>query len=88
MKEKDKRPTYEPPRARDLSVSTVRGFPVPQGVCFPGGSLFITSPCTDGNNPLENPGTCNPTGLGADKSFCNAGTGPAFGCLSGGAPSP
>jgi hypothetical protein len=86
MKEKDKRPTYEPPRARDLSGSSVSGFPVPQGLCVPGGALVYTTPCSSGTGPLEDPATCAPQGLGPQYSGCNVGTDAAQGCISGGAP--
>ena len=48
MKEKDKRPIYEPPRARDLTAFTV----YVNGSCNAG-----TDPnppvCSTGSNPLE-----------------------------------
>jgi hypothetical protein len=56
MKEKDKKPTYEPPRARDLSASIVSG----QGACQNGdahhdlclnGEMPGLVKCGTGSNP-------------------------------------
>ena len=57
MKDKDKRPIYEPPRARDLSAVSVSG----QRPCMPGGSPFglckvgatlaPPGPCSNGQSP-------------------------------------
>ena len=86
MKEKDKRPIYDPPRARDISGASVSGFPVPQGLCVAGTVLQYDTPCKDGAGPMEATDYCAPTGLGPQFSQCAAGTDAAQGCISGGAP--
>ncbi len=49
MKEKDKRPTYEPPQAKDISASSVSGQVTP-GACK-NGNLPRSPVCRPGSAP-------------------------------------
>jgi hypothetical protein len=84
MKEKDKRPVYDPPRARDISASSVSGFPVPQGLCVTGTALVYPIDCITGSAPVI--GACAPMGLAPEWGPCTTGQNVAAGCLSGGTP--
>ncbi len=86
MGEKDKRPIYKPPRARDLSASTVSGFPQPKGICAPGTNLVYPEECANGPSPFRGVGTCDPVGLGPGFGKCTQGNAAIEGCRSGGAP--
>jgi len=69
MKDKDKRPIYEPPKARDISAISVSGVvgpcqpgSYPYGSCLEGGSLS-PGPCLTGKSPItpQCSGGSNPT---------------------------
>ena len=81
MKEKDKRPTYEAPRARDLSASGVSGAnPIPQAVCTDGSNPWST--CVTGVGVAGGTG-CAPTGNSPVEPKCGVGSNALIGCISG-----
>ena len=93
MKEKDERPVYEPPRARDLSVESATGQVHPMGICMHGGHPYTecvtgitadpsTNYCTTGATFY--PEECN-TGSGVDdQPQCNTGSWALVACFAGG----
>ena len=86
MKRKNRRPIYEPPRARDLSASSVSGVSAPKGLCVSGGALVYPDECSPGGAPGGPLGVCSPTGMGPDFGKCTLGNAAVEGCQSGGAP--
>jgi len=86
MKRKDRRPIYEPPRARDLSTSSVSGVSTPKGLCVTGGALQYPGECAAGDSPGGTGGVCSPTGMGPDFGKCTLGNAAVEGCQSGGTP--
>jgi hypothetical protein len=76
-----KRPSYEAPKARDLSIFGVNGQVTPQGSCEGGGSL-TTGECATGNTPPG--GTCSPNGFVPTRGYCRTGDKAVEGCTSGG----
>ena len=82
MKEKDKRPIYEPPWARDLSGSSVSVHGIrPLGICGPTGNTPYES-CSTG--PGFTTGACYPNGLQPEQPSCSGGSSALVGCLAGG----
>ena len=88
MTEKDKRRTYEPPRARDLSAFSVSGDVGPLGECIAGPTPYyncvngpsFAGPCNIGNNPDTS--ECA-TGSFHEYPACKAGGYAVTVCLSG-----
>ena len=81
MEDKNKRPVYKPPRARDLSSSSVSGGkPKPYGICQ-GGSVPYTN-CDAG--PAFAAGACSPVGNLPDRPTCKGGSNALVGCIVGG----
>jgi len=76
---------YQPPYAKDLSSFSVNGQVQPMGFCIDG-SNPVTNYCTDGALPLQNPNSCNPTGLFPTLGGCTDGLFVAQGCNVGSVP--
>ena len=72
-------PLYQPPRARDLSASSVSGL-LPMGSCEDGSAL-TSGECADGSVPVG--GTCLPNGFIPDRGYCRTGDKAVEGCTSG-----
>ena len=80
MTDKDKRPTYEPPMARDLSAYSASGVgPAPKGMCLSGTTPY--SSCQVGDI-FQSGGTCNP-GNSPDEPKCTGGSMALVSCYAG-----
>jgi hypothetical protein len=90
-----KRPAYESPKARDLSIFGVNGQVIPQGMCFDGSALHFVTCSPVGNAPgssgacvpgtaVTNVNSCSPTGVSPQYGYCKTGNGAVEGCISGG----
>lgn len=83
MTEKNKRPVYEPPRARDLSAYSVSGGddgPSPMGTCAYGAKPYTA--CLAGTTPFG--GACSVGSLVDQQPQCNAGSMASVTCWTGG----
>ena len=83
MKDKDKRPIYEPPRARDLSVSSVSGGgPQPLGLCADGIAPY--NDCAIGEDTSDPSAGCHPVGgNAAHDPQCRPGSNASVDCKAG-----
>ena len=71
---------YEPPRARDLSASSVSGM-IPLGICE-NGSNPIAATCYNGTIPIQSD-VCSPVGTLPLRGRCDSGGNAAEGCSLG-----
>ena len=82
MKEKNRRPIYEPPRARDLADNRVSGgSATPKAICHPGDAPFSVCRAGPGVTPQ---GACAPVGGLPVEPKCDAGSAALVGCFAGG----
>jgi len=81
MKEKDRRPIYEPPMARDLADNPARGSSVtPNALCTTGSNPYAD--CSFGPAP-PGTGACAPTGGLPVEPKCQTGSAALIGCIAG-----
>ena len=90
MTKKDKRPIYEPPRARDLSLESASGQIHPLGTCSFGGHPYTQcivgdtadypSSCAPGSIVEE----CSAGSLVEEQPQCNPGSMALVSCWGGG----
>ena len=80
MTKKDKRPKYEPPRARDLSAQSVSGQIGPLGTCSYGGYPYTG--CQVGS--IVGTPECSPGDQVEVYPQCRAGSWAHSACLAGG----
>ena len=80
--ERNSRPIYQPPKARDLSISSVKGDMNPRGICLSGGTPYMR--CRIGSD--FSGGSCN-RGIAPQLPKCTAGSTAFVRCWTGGSPS-
>jgi hypothetical protein len=80
MSEINRRPSYEPPQARNLSAATVNG-QGPEGMCISGTGLTFQVCTPLGATPVG--GACSPVGVSPTYGYCDFGNIAVEGCLTG-----